>query len=107
MTKSVDKKRILLITKNKLVEDSVTKIVNFQTDMMMLDASTVHTDLFPAIATLAPDVILLDYEYQQKTFFGLVDKIATEYPGSAVIVLLPESEMGNSERVILSSKLEC
>jgi pilus assembly protein CpaE len=102
MTKSVDKKRILLITKNKLVEDSVTKIVNFQTDMMMLDASTVHTDLFPAIATLAPDVILLDYEYQQKTFFGLVDKIATEYPGSAVIVLLPESEMGNSERVILS-----
>ena len=59
-------------------------------------------DLLLEIASIAPDVILLDYEYQKKGFFDLVDKITNTYAGSALVVILPESELGNTERIILS-----
>jgi pilus assembly protein CpaE len=102
MATTIEKKKILVITKNPLIGDSIAAILKNQKDLILLDASIVAENMMPAIAELCPDVILLDYEYQQKGFFDLVDKIATEYTGSAVIVILPESEMVNSERVILS-----
>ena len=59
-------------------------------------------NVLTVIIETQPDIILLDYGFQPHNFFELVDKIATEYPMCAVIVILPEHEMINSERVILS-----
>ncbi|KAF0107484.1 MAG: pilus assembly protein CpaE [Chloroflexi bacterium] len=102
MPTSTEQKRILVISKNPTLESSINSAINGQTEFLMLESPNLAKGILPTIAELQPDVILLDFEYQARGFFDLVDKIATEYPGSAVIVILPESEMSNSERVILS-----
>jgi pilus assembly protein CpaE len=102
MATSSEQKRILVITKNPLVGDSISTIVNSQKDLALVDPTKIESGIIPGIAELSPDVILLDFEYQEKGFFDLVDKIATEFPTSAVIVILPDREMAHSERVILS-----
>ena len=58
-------------------------------------------NLFPVIAETQPDVILLDFEFQQHPF-DLVDEIASKYSMCAVVAILSESEKVDSDRVLLS-----
>ena len=58
-------------------------------------------DLITVISQSKPDVILLDFGFQQHPFY-LVDKIASDFPKSAIVALLSESEMVNLDRVVLS-----
>ena len=95
-------KRILILSKDQELKDSIQAIIKTQADMLLVDLKPEEKSLLPEIAKLSPDVILLDYEYQKKGIFDLVDKIATEYQGSALVVVLPESEMSNTDRIILS-----
>ena len=102
MPLTTDKKRILVISNDPLIMDSVRVVINAQTDLEWVDPIPDGKDLVIELAIKSPDVILLDYAYQKKGFFELVDKLTTAYPGSALIVILPENEMVNSERIILS-----
>ena len=102
MPLTTDKKQILVISNDPLITDSVRVVINAQTDMEWVDPIPDGKDLLVELALKSPHVILLDYAYQKKGFFDLVDKITTAYPGSALIVILPENEMVNSERIILS-----
>lgn len=95
-------KRILILSKDRELQDSIQAIIKNQADMLLVEFKTEKKALMPEIAKLSPDVILLDYEYQKKGIFDLVDKIATEFQGAALVVVLPESEMSNTDRIILS-----
>lgn len=101
MPMTTNKKRILIIAKDQKLTDSIQAIIKAQADMLLVDSIPEEKELLPEIAKLSPDVIMLDYEYQKKGFFDLIDKIATEYQGSALVVVLPENEMGNTDRIIL------
>jgi pilus assembly protein CpaE len=57
--------------------------------------------MFSVIETIVPDVILLDFNFQANPF-NLVDQIVREYPKSAVIAILPEDQVVNLDRVVLS-----
>jgi pilus assembly protein CpaE len=57
--------------------------------------------MFTVIETVDPDVILLDFNFQANPF-NLVDQVVTEYPQSAVIAILPEDQVFNLDRVVLS-----
>ena len=102
MPLTTDKKRILVISNDPLIMDSIRVVINAQKDMEWVDPIPEGKDLLVELAMKSPDMILLDYAYQKKGFFELVDKITTAYPGSALIVILPENEMVNSERIILA-----
>jgi pilus assembly protein CpaE len=102
MPTSIEKRRILPISKSPEMIEDVRKAIGEQPDLLLLDPIADGKDLIYEIATLAPDVILLDFEYQKHGIFELVDKIANDFQGSALIVSLPESEITNSERIILS-----
>lgn len=102
MALTIEKRRILPISKSAEIIDAVKSAIDEQADMLSMEPIPDGKDLLLEIASVAPDVILLDYEYQKKGFFDLVDKITNTYPGSALIVILPESELGNTERIILS-----
>lgn len=102
MPLTTDKKRILVISNDPLIMDSIRVVINAQADMEWVEPIPEGKDLLVELAMQSPDVILLDYAYQKKGFFELVDKVTTAYPGSALIVILPENEMVNSERIILS-----
>ena len=102
MTTSDEKTRILTITSNPLVQDAVDSALKNDPGFSLVDPSSVALGILQAIETTHPEVILLDFEYKQDETYDLVDKIATRFPGSAVIVILPESKVQFSDRVILS-----
>lgn len=92
---------ILLISKNVFIIESTRTTLEKVGFLNLIDKEMTPKNLFPVIAETQPDVILLDFEFQDIPF-EIMDKIAAEYPGIAVIAILPESEMANSDRVVLS-----
>ncbi|MBA4383673.1 MAG: hypothetical protein C0410_02965 [Anaerolinea sp.] len=101
MTTSSESTKILVVTKNKSLKTIIDDSIFNQKELEPLVSNSLNEDILQSIAETSPGLILLDYEYQEN-LFELVDKIATEYPECGVIVILPEEEMINSERVILS-----
>jgi pilus assembly protein CpaE len=92
---------ILLVSQNPFVIESTRATLMLEETLDLFDKKVTSENLFPIIAETQPDVILLDFKFDPLPF-DLVDKIASEYPMSAVVAILSESEMGNSDRVVLS-----
>jgi pilus assembly protein CpaE len=101
MAKITEPKTILLISKNPYIIESTRITLKPLEFLDLVDKDITSLNLFQIITETQPDVILFDYEFQNHPF-DLLEKIVSEYPGCAVIAILPESEMVNSDRVILS-----
>ena len=92
---------ILLISKNPFVIEA-TRIKLAKVEFLHLISKEVTSEnLLVVIAENQPDVILLDFEFQNQPF-DLMEKIKSKYPECAVIAILPESEKVDSDRVVLS-----
>jgi pilus assembly protein CpaE len=91
-----------MVSSNNSVINATRQALSQQGEYYIFDKEVTPENLLPVIAETQPDIILLDYGFQSRNFFELVDKIASEYPMSAVVVILPEQEVVNSERVVLS-----
>ncbi len=101
MSPTTDLATILLITKNLSIVEATQSTLANVAGLNLIEKEVNSESFFPVIAEVQPDVILLDFEFEHQPF-ELIDKITSEYPGCAVIVILPESEMANSDRVVLS-----
>lgn len=97
-----DQISILLVSNSSAVVNDTRQTLSQENEFYILDKQVTPETILPVIAETQPDIILLDYGFQAHNFFDLVDKVASEYPMCAIIVILPEQEMINSERVILS-----
>lgn len=92
---------ILLVSMNLSIIEATRSTLAKVKSLSLIEKEVTSENLLPVIAGTQPDVILLDFEFQHHPF-DLMDKITSEYPGCAVIAILPESEMVNSDRVVLS-----
>lgn len=101
MATTTESSSILLVSKNLSIIEATRSTLAKVEKLNMIEKEVTSENLLPVIAETHPDVILLDFEFQHQPF-DLMDKIASEYPGCAVIAILPESEMVNSDRVVLS-----
>ncbi|HSN94302.1 MAG TPA: AAA family ATPase, partial [Anaerolineaceae bacterium] len=101
MTPTAKPANILLVSNNLSIIEATHSTLSKVESLNLIEKELNSENLLPIIAETQPDVILLDFEFQ-KDPFGLIDKIASEYPGCAVIAILPESEIVNSDRVVLS-----
>jgi len=102
MTASDQKTRILVITSNPVIQDSVESAFRSDPEFTLLNPSILAMGILPAIEAEKPEIILLDFEYKVEESYDQVDKIATRFPGTAVIVILPENKVQFSDRVILA-----
>jgi len=102
MAAKTDQTTVLLISNNSSVIETTNTTLKAKEEFYRVERQVTSENVLTVIIETQPDIILLDYGFQPHNFFELVDKIATEYPMCAVIVILPEHEMINSERVILS-----
>jgi len=102
MAAKTDQISTLLVSNQPAVIEATRSTLASQEDFYLFDRQITAENLLPVIAETQPDLILLDYSFQPHEFFELVDKIASDYPMCAVVVILPENEVINSERVILS-----
>ncbi|PKO01177.1 MAG: hypothetical protein CVU42_01650 [Chloroflexi bacterium HGW-Chloroflexi-4] len=101
MTTSSENTKLLVVTKNKSLKTNIDDCIFNQKGLDPLNSSMLQDNILDFIAENSPDLVLLDFEYQEN-IFEVVDRIVTDYPECGVIVILPESEMLNSEKVILS-----
>jgi pilus assembly protein CpaE len=101
MAIKTEPKTIFLISKNPFIIESTRIALKPLEFLILIDKDMTSLDPLPIIAETQPDVILFDFEFQNHPL-DLLEKIVSEYPGFAVIAILPESEMVNSDRVILS-----
>jgi pilus assembly protein CpaE len=94
-------KMILLISKNSfIIEATRLKLANVEF-LQLISKEVTSENLLTVVGETKPDVILLDFEFQFQPF-ELIEKIKSGYPQSAVIVILPETEMENSGQVLRS-----
>ncbi len=101
MAIKTETKAVLLISKNpSIIEATRTSLakVNF---LKLIDKEVASADLLPLIAGTKPTVILLDFEFQDKPY-KLIEKIVSENPRCALVSILPDTEMENSDRVVLA-----
>jgi len=101
MAATSDTHSILLISKNPEIIESTRSTLAKLEDFDLIGKEVTSESIFSVIAETQPDIILLDFAFQNR-IFDLVDKIATDFPLCAVIMILPENEMVNSDRVVLS-----
>ena len=92
---------ILLVSENPSVIESTRAALAKEKILELIDKKVTSKNLFPVIDETQPDVILLDFEFQQHPF-DLVDKIVSKYSMCAVVAILSESEKVDSDRVLLS-----
>lgn len=93
--------RVLTISDNQLVLESIESALKRESDFILLDNNTLADGIIETIEDKAPHIILLDYQFN-RDIYDLIDEIASKFPTSAVVVILPESEVQNSNRVVLA-----
>ena len=91
----------MLFSKNPSIIESTRTILANEANLILNEEEVTSKTLFNVITESQPDVILFDFEFQDKSF-SLVDKIASQNPMSAVVAILSESQAINLDRVILS-----
>ncbi len=101
MLNSTELSTVLLVSKNQAVIEATQACISAVESLRLIDNLVTPENLIKVIAETKPNVILLDFDYQTSPFI-LIDSIASRYPGSAVISILPESELLNSDKVVLS-----
>jgi len=101
MPKNPNPATVLLVSNNQAMITATQAILAAEEDFSLVEQELTPAILFSMIVRIQPDVILLDYDFQKQPF-NLVDKIATDFPASALVAVLSEAEIGNSDRVVLS-----
>ncbi|QRN82386.1 AAA family ATPase [Chloroflexota bacterium] len=101
MAKNNESATILLVSKNPSVIEATRTTLAEQDELKLLEKEITQENLLSVISQLKPDVVLLDFGFQHHPFY-LVDKLASDFPKSAVVALLSEAEMVNLDRVVLS-----
>ena len=101
MAIKTETKAVLLISKNPSIVEATRSSLAKVNFLKLIDKEVASADLLPFIAQTKPTVILLDFEFQDKPF-KLIEKIVSEYPRCLLVSILPDTEMENSDRVVLA-----
>jgi len=101
METTAQSKTILLVSINPSVIESTRTSLAKDNILKLIEREITSENLFPVIADTQPDVILLDFEFQQHPY-DLVENIVSKFSKCAVVAILPESEKDDSVRVLQS-----
>lgn len=96
------KSNIIAISKNPLILESVNAAFKGEDEFSILDNSTIAESIEDTIAKLQAEIILIDFDYKLEGTYDLIDRIATDFPTSAVVAILPEEKVQYSDKVVLS-----
>jgi len=102
MTNMLIQTRLLAITKDPWVQETIETALKDEQDFVILDNSVLSKGIFQAVQIRQPDIIIFDYKFDGANTYNTIDKIVSEFPSSVVITLLPEEEAQNSNKVILA-----
>jgi len=101
MTAESIKTTILLISKNQSIIESTRLTLAEEEHLELVQTDVTPGNLFSVIEENRPNVILLDFNFQS-TVFNLMDRIVSEYPKTALVAVISETEKVDLDLVILS-----
>lgn len=96
-----ESEKILLLSHDPSIIEATRSALEKEESLQLVTSAVSSEGLFPVIEEVQPFVILLDFSYSIHPF-DLIDNLASRYPRSAVVAILPETEMANSDQVVLS-----
>ena len=94
--------RVLPISSNDLVLNSITSALESESKYFLLDPNNLDENIMDGIYSLQPDYILLDFNYQGTDPLSLIDSVTMQFPEIVVVVLLPQDKIEESNNVILA-----
>ena len=101
MSLKIEPISILLISKNPFIYEASRSTLAKVGFMNLLTKDVTVLNHMEVIAETKPDVILLDFEFQNQAI-ELLQQVIAESPKSMVIVIFSEEDMTHSDKVIQS-----
>ncbi len=100
---SLEAVKVLVITKSDLLSKEVDTVFESDKEFHLEDASYLEDGVVQAVKALMPDIVLYDYKYSTPDeVFDTIDDITILNPDISVIVIIPEEDIANANRVILA-----
>ncbi|MEN6523949.1 MAG: cellulose synthase operon protein YhjQ/BcsQ [Anaerolineaceae bacterium] len=95
--------KVLVISKNDVLSKEVDTVFESDKEFHLQDASYLEDGVVQAVKSLLPDIVLYDYQYSAPDeIFDTIDDITILHPDVSIIVIIPEEEIANANRVILA-----
>lgn len=104
MANTNEKIKLLLVSSNLSVIAASRKALAREKDMRILDEEVTPENLFPLISETQPNVILLDFGFQENPL-ELLKKIASENSNSALVAILSETGISIADKMDLSGEI--
>lgn len=98
-----DAMRVLIVSRNELLIKEVSTILESENNFIVEETHDPEDGVSQAVKFLQPDIILYDYQYSPpEETFDTIDDITILHPNVATIVIIPNEELANANRVILA-----
>ena len=94
--------RVFIVSRNELLIKEVSAILESENHFIVEETHDPEDGVSQAVKSLQPDIILYDYQYSPlEETFDTIDDITILHPNVATIVIIPNEEVANANRVIL------
>jgi pilus assembly protein CpaE len=94
--------RVLSVTTNELMLELIKAALEREGDYFFLDNVVLNDGLLEGIEKLEPDYILLDYLMPGIQPIDLIDSISMKFPEIMIVVILPEDQIADANRIIMA-----
>lgn len=94
--------RVLAISSNELIVDSIKTALSREASYFLIDHQNFDGEVMEDIEKLQPNCILLDYLSSPANLFDLIDSISLQFPDILVIAILPAEKVAEANRAILA-----
>ena len=102
MANSIKVAKILTITNNDMISDSIQNIITAVEGYEIVEANAENEEIMEGIYTVHPEYILLDYDYEGVDSITLIDSITAQFPEIVVVAILSKDNLTHSNDVILA-----
>jgi pilus assembly protein CpaE len=101
LPKMLDPFKVLTISSNKDMLKLIKKSLKTEEKYQFIDPSEIGDDLIESIEVLKPELLLLDYSYEQVNSLDLVESLSMQFPSIVVIIILRQESISEANRAIM------
>ena len=102
MTDTLDAYRVLPITSSEHLSGVIREALAQDPGYLLIDRRLDADQLMESIETLQPNCVVLDFVGAPANPLELIESLSWQFPEMAIVVVLPEDQLGEANRVVLA-----